>query len=260
MGRASAGTNRTKRGTLVTEKSALCLSCEHAVVRLPSERDGLVIRCSKGRTSGVDCPEHEADGTEPLMRAIVRKMRRTQTGYRKVFNVIQPDCPNCTASCCTQPFLNKTPFFGEDEIYYLLIGQPLPDIPDGIDHCMFFDNGCTLAPHLRPHVCIEYKCPFVESPKQIDRLGESLEQDTIFLIAAATGEYTEWRGVYPETDDNGRKTGASIDRFGIRYDPEHPAADVYERYGVAEPESAAGRARPRRDTEAVRGSRSASRT
>jgi hypothetical protein len=232
----NAGTAaRRGRGTLVTEKSALCLSCEHAIVRLPSERDGLVIKCTRGRTSGVDCPEHESDGTEPLMRAIVKSMRKTQTGYRKVFNVIQPDCPNCTASCCTQPFLNKTPFFGEDAIYYLLIGRPLPIIPKGTDHCVFFSKGCTLEPHLRPHVCIEYKCPFIENPPQIDRLGDRLERDTIYLIAVASKEYTEWRGTYDETDAAGRKTGATVDRFGERYDPKDPAADLYLRYGVAPP-------------------------
>jgi hypothetical protein len=237
MGNTANAGAAVKRGrpTLVTEKSALCLSCENAVVRLPSEREGLVIKCTRKRTSGVDCPEHESDGTEPLMHAIVRNMRKTQTGYRKVFNVIQPDCPNCTASCCTQPFLNKTPFFGEDEIYYLIIGQPLPDIPKGTDHCIFFYNGCTLEPHLRPHVCIEYKCPFIESPPQIDRLGDRLERDTIYLIAVASKEYSDWRGQYDETDDQGRKTGATVDRFGARYDPEAPAADLYERYRVTPP-------------------------
>jgi hypothetical protein len=220
------------RGTIVAEKGAACLSCKHAKTRLPSEREGLVIKCMKGQTSGVDCPTFTSDGTEPLLGSIVKSMRKTQTGYRKVFNVIQPDCPNCTASCCTQPFLNKTPFFGEDEIYYLMIGQPLPDIPKGVDHCVFFDNGCTLEPHLRPHACIEYKCPFIENPKRIDTLGEQLERDTIYLIAVATKEYLAWRGEYPVKDSRGKETGETVDRFGAPYDPKDPAADLYRRYNV----------------------------
>ena len=223
------------RGALVTEKGAACLSCKHARIRLHGEREGMVIHCRKGQTSGVSCPAFESDGTEPLMQSIVKSMRRTQTGYRKVFNIIQPDCPNCTASCCTQPFLNKTPFFGEDEIYYLLIGQPLPDIPKGIDHCVFFDKGCTLEPHLRPHVCIEYKCPFIENPKRIDTLGDRLEKDTIYLIAVATKEYLAWRGSYPVTNEKGKETGGTVDRFGVAYDPDDPSADLYTRYNVSRP-------------------------
>ena len=144
----------------------------------------------------------------------------------------EPDCPNCKQNCCTRPFLQKTPFYGEDAIYYLLIGQPLPAIPAGVDHCIFFDAGCTLPSHLRPHVCIEYKCPFTPQPPQIDRLGERMGEDAIYLIAVATREYVEWRGAYPETDDDGRATGSTVDRFQNRWDPSEPLVDLEQRYGV----------------------------
>jgi hypothetical protein len=122
-------------------------------------------------------------------------MRKTQRGYRSVFNVVQPDCPNCTSNCCTRPNLRKTPFFGEDAIYYLLIGQPLPKIPSRVNHCIFFNQGCTLPSHLRPHACIEYKCPFVENPPQIDVLGDRLNRDVVYLLSVATLDHRRWRGV-----------------------------------------------------------------
>jgi hypothetical protein len=160
-------------------------------------------------------------------------MRATQRGYRSVFDVIQPDCPNCTSNCCTRPNLRKTPFFGEDAIYYLLIGQPLPRIPKRVDHCVFFDAGCTLPGHLRPHACIEYTCPFVDNPPRIDVLGERLHRDVVYLLAVATREFVRWRGAYPETDSDGEATGFVVDRFGDRWDPADPAADLEVRYRVA---------------------------
>jgi hypothetical protein len=208
------------------------MSCEHAKVRIPGERTGLKVWCARGRSSAVACPEYRDDGTSELLRAIVRHMRRTQTGYRQVFNAVEPDCPNCTQNCCMQPFLNKTPFYGEDAIYYLLIGQPLPDVPKGVDHCVFFANGCTLPPHLRPHVCIEFECPFIESPPAIDRLGTRMRQDTVYLIAVATKEFEDWRGVYEQKDRSGALTGVILDRFDNPWDPKQPTADLRVRYGL----------------------------
>ena len=213
------------------EPTASCLSCANGKVRI--DGDHLKILCAKRHRSAVGCPDAAEDArTNALMHAIVRRLRRTQLGYRKVFNVVQPDCPNCKQNCCTRPFLQKTPFYGEDAIYYLLIGQPLPKVPRGVDHCVFFDKGCTLPSHLRPHVCIEYKCPFVPQPPQIDVLGERLGQDAIYLIAVATREYVGWRGAYRETDDDGRPTGWTTDRFQHRWDPADPLADLEARYGV----------------------------
>lgn len=218
------------RRLTVLQPSGACLSCVHGRVRMI--QDNLRVTCAKRHRSGVDCPDYRDDGRSVLLHAIVRRLRRTQTGYRRVFNVVQPDCPNCTDNCCTRPFLQKTPFYGEDTIYYLLIGQPLPSIPAGVDHCIFFDQGCTLPSHLRPHVCIEYKCPFVPQPKQIDVLGERMQSDTIYLIAVATAEYAQWRGAYPETDGDGVRTGATVDRFGNRWNPKRPLDDLRERYGL----------------------------
>lgn len=228
----NAPTKKRPRRVTVQEMTASCLSCTHGTVDMQGDR--MKIYCAKRRRSAVDCPDAVEDGRGELLRAIVRRVRRTQTSYRSVFNVIQPDCPNCTQNCCTRPFLQKTPFYGEDAIYYLLIGQPLPEIPDGVDHCIFFDQGCTLPSHLRPHVCIEYKCPFVENPPQIDTLGERMNEDTIYLIAVATRDYRGWRGVYPEKDANGRSTGRTLDRFQHAWNPKRPAADLRERYGVAD--------------------------
>jgi hypothetical protein len=221
-----------RRRVAVTEPTADCLTCENATVRVEGER--LKIFCGLRHRSAVGCPDvvEDARSTE-LLKAIVRRVRRTQVGYRRVFNVIQPDCPNCKQNCCTRPFLKKTPFYGEDAIYYLLIGQPLPDVPRGADHCVFFDQGCTLPSHLRPHVCIEYKCPFVDNPPEIDTLGGRMSEDVIYLIAVATREYAGWRGVYRERDERGRATGATVDRFQHQWDPDDPLADLEERYGLA---------------------------
>lgn len=219
----------SQRRVAVRELAASCLSCANGTVEVKNE--GLKVFCSKRHRSAVACPDAEEDGRAKLLHAIVRRVRRTETGYRKVFNVMQPDCPNCKENCCTRPFLQKTPFYGEDAIYYLLIGQPLPTIPKDVDHCIFFDQGCTLPSHLRPHVCIEYKCPFIENPPQIDVLGERMKEDTIYLIAVATQDM-QWRGAYAEKDDAGRKTGATVDRFKHAWNPDDPLADLTERYGV----------------------------
>jgi hypothetical protein len=224
----SAASTRTRR-VAVKELTSACLSCVHGTVKVQNE--GLRVTCAKRHRSAVGCPDATEDGRSDLLHAIVRRVRRTQTGYRKVFNVVQPDCPNCTQNCCTRPFLQKTPFYGEDQIYYLLIGQPLPKIPTGVDHCIFFDQGCTLPSHLRPHVCIEYKCPFVPQPPEIDTLGERMTHDTIYLIAVATQDMA-WRGSYPERDERGVPTGATVDRFQNRWDPSDPLADLRQRYGV----------------------------
>jgi hypothetical protein len=221
---------QTLHRTVVREKTGLCMSCPHATVRIPSERSGLKVWCGKGHRSAVACPDYQDDGRAELLHAIVRHMRRTQTGYREVFNAVEPDCPNCTQNCCVQPFLNKTPFYGEDAIYYLLIGQPLPNVPKDADHCVFFDSGCTLPSHLRPHVCIEYACPFIENPPAIDTLGEHMQQDTVYLIAVATREYEDWRGVYEQKDGRGVATGVIIDRFDSAWDPQNPLADLRVRY------------------------------
>jgi hypothetical protein len=227
---ASPAPARARR-LAVRQPTAACLSCPNGTAVVARER--LTIFCAKRHLSAVGCPDAVDDGRSRLLRAIVARLRRTQTGYRRVFNVVQPDCPNCKQNCCTRPFLKKTPFYGEDEIYYLLIGQPIPQIPRGVDHCIFFDKGCTLPSHLRPHVCIEYKCPFVPQPKQIDVLGERMNEDTIYLIAVATRDMG-WRGRYAEKDERGRRTGGVVDRFRNPYDPSDPLADLYARYGVRE--------------------------
>jgi hypothetical protein len=216
----------------VREKTGQCLSCPHAVVRVGSEREGLSIRCRMGHSSAIACPDYRDDGRKNLLLAIVDHIRRTQRGYRSVFNVMQPDCPNCTSNCCTRPNLKKTPFFGEDAIYYLLIGQPLPKIPKHANHCIFFDRGCTLSADLRPHACIEYKCPFVENPPRIDVLGERLHTDVVYLLAVATRDFVRWRGLYPVHDVRGGASGVVADRFENLWDPANPTADLEARYRV----------------------------
>ena len=230
MSRAIATPGPTRR-VAVKQLAAECLSCQHGTVRMEGEQ--IKVLCANRHRLAAACPDYVDDGRSRLLHAIVRRVRRTESGYRKVFNVVQPDCPNCTSNCCTRPFLQKTPFYGEDTMYYLLIGQPLPDIPKGVDHCIFFSNGCTLESHLRPHVCIEYKCPFTEQPKQIDVLGDRLKQDTIYLISVATRKYESWRGVYKERDKNGTPTGRIVDRFETVWNPEDPLADLFVRYGLA---------------------------
>lgn len=226
--------NRTTlRPTPVREPAAGCMSCAHATVRVLGEREGLKVGCALGHRSGVGCPDQAECGSGDLLRAIVGHMRRVQKGYRKTFDVVEPDCPNCVSNCCTKPNLNKTPFFGEDAIYYLLIGQPLPKIPRGIDHCVFFDVGCTLPSHLRPHVCIEYRCPFIENPPELDALGDAMSEDAIYLIAVATREHAKWRGAYPVVDADGRTTGLATDRFGNTWNPDDPLEDLRRRYGLA---------------------------
>ena len=222
-------TTARPRRVVVKQLTASCLSCAHGTVKV--ENEGLKVFCAKRHTSAVACPDAQEDGRAELMHAIVSRVRRTQTGYRKVFNVVQPDCPNCKENCCTRPFLPKTPFYGEDQIYYLLIGQPLPSIPKGVDHCIFFNQGCTLPSHLRPHVCIEYKCPFTPQPPEIDTLGERMTQDTIYLITVATKDMN-WRGTYPQKDEHGRRTRRVVDRFKREWNPSDPLGDLREKYGV----------------------------
>jgi len=220
------------RSTVVREKTSLCLSCPYSHIRVSGERNVLAIRCRKGHSSAVACPDYAEDGRSALLGAIVQHIRKTQRGYRTVFNIIQPDCPNCTSNCCTRPFLQKTPFYGEDAIYYLLIGEKIPPIPKGVAHCYFFDNGCTLLSPLRPQACIEYKWPFVEKPPKIDVLGDQLQQDVLYLLAVATKNFDQWRGRYEEVDVRGGLTGRTVDRFNVRWDPDDPLADLEIRYGV----------------------------
>lgn len=228
-----------RRRVSVSTPAGSCLSCDNGTVTLDGAR--LKVFCARRHRHASGCPDYSEDGRAGLLNAIVARIRKTQRTYRGVFRIIEPDCPNCRQNCCTQPFLNKTPFYGEDAIYYLLINQPLPSIPEGVDHCIFFDRGCTLPDHLRPHVCIEYKCPFIENPPQIDTLGEQMEEDVTYLIAVATQQFVEWRGVYPEQDETGATTGRMLDRHGAEWDPSDPMADLFGRYGVAQQDSVAQR-------------------
>src|SRR4249920_1713197 len=88
------------RRTTVNEMESSCLSCVHGRVRMRKEQ--LKITCAKRHSSALQCPDYVDDGRSKLLAAIVRRLRRTQQGYRKVFNVVQPDCPNCTSNCCTR--------------------------------------------------------------------------------------------------------------------------------------------------------------
>ncbi|MBK6316331.1 MAG: hypothetical protein IPF53_19100 [Blastocatellia bacterium] len=60
-----------------------------------------------------------------------------------------------------------------------------------------------------------------------------MQEDTIYLISVATQEYSEWRGVYPEKDVEGRNTGGTVDRFQHPWNPKRPLEDLRERYGLA---------------------------
>ncbi len=214
----------------------LCLSCKNAEVS--TEKGRLRIFCAQRHTSApANCTDHSEAGTGPLLEAIRDRIRSLQAGYRKRFSLRTLDCGSCIQNCCTTPFLDRTPFYPEDEIYYLLCGIPAPNIPAGLNHCIFFNNGCTLPSDLRPHVCVEYKCIYLEDPC-MEQYAKAISQATIDLLAVATRQYEAWRGIYrPEQSIAMRKrglvNGKIYDRFDRVWNPDQPLEDLIELYGTA---------------------------
>ncbi|MEW6730127.1 MAG: hypothetical protein AB1489_02200 [Acidobacteriota bacterium] len=213
----------------------ICLSCRQGEVS--TERGRLCVFCHLGHTyADAGCPDYQDTGTATLLEAIQHRIHQTQLGYRKRFNEIHPDCFSCVQNCCTTPFLNRTPFYPEDAIYYLLRDQPLPQVPKGLKHCMFFQAGCTLPIDLRPHVCIEYKCIY-QGDEEIDELARTINYATIDLLAVATRDYVGWRGEYttenrPSLQRRGLLAGKTYDRFDREWDPQYPTRDLYVLYQV----------------------------
>jgi hypothetical protein len=218
---------------LVTNKS--CLSCRHSQVS--TERNQLRIFCQRGYLENDgSCADYSDIGTSRLLDAIKTRIRQAQQRYRGRFNILQPDCSSCVQNCCTTPFLNRTPFYPEDGLYYLLCDQPVPNVPKGLKHCMFFHNGCSLPSDLRPHACIEYKCIY-QQDQQIDNLGRVINYTTIDLLAVATREYQDWRGEYttedrPSLKQRGLKPGKIYDRFDREWQPTEPIKDLLIIYEV----------------------------
>ena len=214
----------------------ICLSCRHGEV--DTNRGRLRVLCHKGHLmAGSDCPDYSELGTRVLLEAIKDRVHRAQLDYRKRFNELHPDCFSCVQNCCTTPFLNRTPFYPEDEIYYLLRDQALPNVPKGLKHCMFFNMGCTLPIDLRPHVCIEYKCIY-QDDERINELGYIINYTTIDLLAVSTRDYSGWRGEYtiesrPSLRRKGLASGKIYDRFDREWDPQHPTRDLFSLYEVA---------------------------
>jgi hypothetical protein len=216
----------------------ICLSCRHGEVS--TARGRLRVFCEKKHTSAdSDCPDYAESGTRPLLEAIKGHIQRAQLDYRTRFNEIHPDCFSCVQNCCSTPFLSRTPFYPEDEIYYLLRDQSLPNVPKGLKHCMFFNMGCTLPIDLRPHVCIEYKCIY-QDDEPINSLGYIINYTTIDLLAVTTRDYSGWRGEYtikdrPSLKHKGAVAGKIYDRFDREWDPKHPTRDLFALYEVTVP-------------------------
>lgn len=213
----------------------LCLSCRNGEVT--TDRGQLRIFCQREHLQAdSQCPDYSDAGTSRLLAAIAAQIRQAQSGYRGRFHILQPDCNQCVQNCCTTPFLDRTPFYPEDEIYYLLCDQIPPNIPKGLRHCIFFHNGCTLPNEFRPHVCVEYKCIY-QNDIEIGNLAAVLHRATIDLLAVATGDFAGWRGDYNTENRASLKRrnfppGIFFDRFDRPWDPEHPTKDLAELYGV----------------------------
>lgn len=207
----------------------LCLSCSYAETSV--DRGQLRIFCGKNHSrADKDCADYDDAGTADLLEAIKERIAKVERAYRERFNRISPDCINCVQNCCSTPFLNKTPFYPEDAIYYMLSDQPVPNIPKGIKHCMFFNNGCTLSVDMRPHACIEYKCIY-QADDQIDLFGRVINYTTIDLLAVVTRDYVGWRGVYKPEEHlsmqaRGLQVGKVYDRFDREWDTEKPIQDL----------------------------------
>ncbi len=223
-----------KRRKSLMPANKICLSCSYA--ETSTERRQLQIFCQKQFLQADDsCPEYQDLGTKELLEAIKEKLQQAQEQYRKRFNEIHPDCINCVQNCCTTPFLNCTPFYPEDIIYYMLCDKVVPKIPKGLKHCMFFNQGCTLPMTLRPHVCIEYKCIY-QNDSEINYLAEVTNQAIIYLLAVATKDFSGWRGQYtiedkPSLKQLGAVAGQTHDRFNRRWDIENPIDDLLILYG-----------------------------
>jgi hypothetical protein len=213
----------------------LCLSCQNSQVSTAQSQ--LRIYCAAGhRSASADCPDYAGNGHQALLNAIKQRIRETQLNYRGRFNILQPDCHNCVQNCCTTPFLDRTPFYPEDALYYLLSDQPLPNISKSLKHCMFFNQGCTLPADLRPHVCIEYKCLY-QHDAPLSEMGQFINYATIDLLAVVTGDYTGWRGEYtienrPALKQRGFAAGKTFDRFDREWDPAFPTRDLYAIYDI----------------------------
>ncbi len=214
----------------------ICLSCSYSEVS--TERGQLRVFCQKEHKQAIlECADYKDAGTSQLLLAIKEVVRQTQENYRTRFNQIPPNCISCVQNCCTTPFLDRTPFYPEDTIYYMLSDKVVPKVPKGLKHCMFFNQGCSLPIDLRPHVCIEYKCIY-QHDGEIDKLAEITNQATIYLLAVATRDYSGWRGEYtiedrPSLKQHGALPGKIYDRFNREWDPQNPIADLLILYKLS---------------------------
>lgn len=225
-----------KRRKSLMPAHKICLSCYYSQVS--AERGQLRIFCQKEhRQATSECPDYVDSGASRLLIAIKDCLRQAQENYRKRFNLIPPNCVSCVQNCCTTPFLDRTPFYPEDVVYYMLCDEAVPKVPKGLKHCMFFNQGCSLPIDLRPHVCIEYKCIY-QNDEDINQLAKITHQATIDLLAVTTKDYSGWRGEYtiedrPSLKQHGGVAGKIYDRFNREWNPKKPMADLLILYKVA---------------------------
>jgi len=205
------------------DPSADCLSCKYATVLVKRE---LKIICAYDHKSGHNCPDYKDSGTRRLLNAIAQSIKKNQLDYRVEFKNVSPDCVNCTQNCCNTPFLTKTPFYPEDAIYYLLMGKSPPKIDRKLARCQFFNLGCTLEPHLRPHACVEHPCKDYPDYLPMNIIARRLNRNIYYLLAVATQDW-EWRGELPEDG-----AAVAVDRFGRKWNLNSPIADLLELYQV----------------------------
>jgi hypothetical protein len=235
---SSAIKKGSRRKRLVT-LDKVCLACCHRDIS--TERGQLRIFCHKSHlAASPNCPDYQDNGNGLLLSAIKAEIEQAQQDYRLRFNEIHPDCLSCVQNCCTTPFLDRTPFYPEDVIYYLLCDQALPNVPKDLKHCIFFEKGCTLPTTLRPHVCIEYKCIYQED-LPLNKIGERVHRATIDLLAIVTGDYVGWRGEYtcensPALKARGMATDKIYDRFDRVWQPLNPTQDLLTIYCSAKKE------------------------
>ncbi|KAF0249706.1 MAG: hypothetical protein FD167_894 [bacterium] len=136
-----------KRRKSLMPANKICLS--YCYSETSTARRQLQVLCQKQFLKTDDnCPEYQDSGTKELLKGIKEKIKKkikekiqqTQEQYRKRFNKIHTGCINYVQNCCTTLFLNCTPFYPEDVIYYMLCDKVVPKALKGLKPCMFFNR------------------------------------------------------------------------------------------------------------------------
>jgi hypothetical protein len=188
-----------------------------------------VARAGALATCPAACPAYRDAGTAEAIARVAAGIGEIFRSYRAAFSQLRAPCATCAENCCSPPSLDRTPFFQEDALYRVALGAPVPFIPPRPGRCIFFAAGCSLAAHLRPHACVEYRCTQRPSSPRLRRLARRLDRAYIDLIALCTRRVARWWGAYSE---EGAETDADVvwDRFGRRYDRRRPFAAMGRRY------------------------------